>query len=193
MIEKLKQRLSEFGPIEEDFWKEVLAHHKLLNVKKDELLIRYNTASKDAYYILSGSFLVSQISESGTKKAIWFHFDDIFDVVASPDSYFKDGLTKYEVKALEDAVVVKLNKQRIDEWIKKYASFNNFFINKFVLDFLTIYEARSSLLTFTSLEFLKYTKEHFPFIFDRLPSYLIADFIGVTPEWYSKLQKKLDA
>lgn len=191
MLEKLKNRLEAFMPLEPAFWKEVLEYSKILTVKKNEILINYDSKSKDGYFILEGSFMVSQVQESGQSKAVWFHFDEIFDFMATPDSYFMDTPTKYELKALEDSKVVKLNKQRVDSWVQTYSCFNQIYIQSIITDFVTIYEARSSLLSLSALDFLKYTKENFPFIFEKLPSYYIADFIGVTPEWYSKLQKKL--
>lgn len=191
MLDKLKNRIAKTVKIEDHIWEEVKKHHKVQEVKKNEILVRYNEMSKDVFFINSGAFKVYQITENGNRRAIWFHFADVFEFMACLDSYFMDEYTKYELVAIEDAVVIKFNKQRIDDWIKNHQSFNYFFVSNIIDDFVTIYEARSYLLSYSSIDFLKYTQQKFPFILNKLPDYHIADFIGVSPEWYSKLQKKL--
>ena len=191
MIQKLKAKFEENGPMDEAFWNELLEKHKIITVNKNEILVRFNSLSRDYYFILKGSFVSSQISESGAQKSIWFHFDEFFEFMGCPDSLFMDEPTKYQLKAMEDSMVLKLSKPVVDHWVKHNSYFNQLYLQNFVNDFVTIYEARSCLLTFTSLEFLKYTQEKFPYLLEKLPSYHIADFMGISPEWYSKLKKKL--
>ncbi|MEL6190537.1 MAG: Crp/Fnr family transcriptional regulator [Bacteroidota bacterium] len=191
MLEKFRKKLLESGPVEDALWQEIQRQAKFLEVKKGEELVQYYSVSTDLFFVLKGSFVVSQITEQGDSKAVWFHFDDVFEYVGSPDSLFSGESTKYEIKALEDGKVIKFPKEVIDVWVKTYPSFNQIFIETIVHDFITIYDARSSLLTYSTLEFLQYTQEKFPFILEKLPAHYIADFLGITPEWYSKLKKKL--
>lgn len=194
MLERLRNFITtEFSKDQEEFWHEIQSQAKTESVSKNEILVRYYSKSQDVYFVESGSFVCSQISDSGKSTAIWFYFSDIFENVACVDSYFNGENTKYEIKALEDSTVTRFHKSTIDSWFNKYDAFKRFYVESIIQDFLTIFEARSSLLTFTSLEFLQYTKTRFPFIFDRLPAHMIADFMGITPEWYSKLQKKLES
>ncbi len=195
MIDKFRYRLNDITsstfPLEDAFWVEAEANYKLLTINKGEVLVRYNSLSQDLYYIVEGSFKCSQVLEDGQSKAIWFHFKEQFDFMACPDSFFTDEFTKYELEAIEDAVLMKFSKQLIYSWILRFRGFNYLFIHGIISDFVTIYEARSSLLALSSLDFLRYSKEKFPILFEKLPAYYVAEFMGVSPEWYSKLQKKL--
>lgn len=191
MLNRLREKLEEIEAHPETFWDEMNEHHKILRTQKKDILIRYNTICKDIHLILEGSFVCYQISESGVKKAVWFFFEDHFTCAASPDSFFTGVPTKYEIEALEPSIVVKLPQDIIDSWVLKFPSFNRLFIKNIIKDFVTIYEARSCLLTYNSEEFLNYVSQKFPFLLDKLPAYLIADFMGISPEWYSKLKKKL--
>ncbi len=191
MFEKVKETIERVAPIETGLWEDIRRRGKVIPVQKNEILIRYGSKCRETYYIVEGSFVKSQISESGVSKAVWFHFDDYFEFLATADSFFADEHTKYEIKALEDSVVIKFSKQMIDEWVEAYTCFNQFYRHYIIQDFITIFEARSCLLTYSSVEFLQYCQKRFPFLFLKLPGHYIADFIGVTPEWYSKLQRKV--
>lgn len=193
MLDKIRQKIEQVMQIEELFWEEFLEHHKVIQVRKNEVLVRHSTISQDVYIIVEGSFVCSQILEDGTSKAIWCYFDEQFEVMSCLDSYFMGEQTKYELKALENSTLAKLSKNTVDNWVNKYAFFSRFYIQDVIQNFITIYEARSSLLSMSSLDFLRYSRDKFPIMFERLPSYYIADLMRITPEWYSKLQKKLDS
>lgn len=191
MINQLKAQLEVYHELDKGFWGEVLDHHKIIQVQKDDIVIRYNSICKDVYFLVQGSVKCSQILEDGGSKAVWFHFDDIFEAVVAPDSFYDEEPTKYEFRALEKSTLIKIKKEWLNHWVATYKCFNYIFVHNIVRDFVSIYEARSCLLSLSSLDFLKYTRRKFPFIFEKLPAYLIADFMGVTPEWYSKLNRKV--
>ncbi|MEM6767146.1 MAG: Crp/Fnr family transcriptional regulator [Bacteroidota bacterium] len=191
MLEQLRQTLTALTPIDDRLWEDIEKNAKPLEVSKGETLIQFSTVCTDLFYIAKGSFVVSQITEKGESRAVWFHFEDAFEYMTSPDSFFIEESTKYEMKAMEASQVIKFSKEVVQGWVSSYPSFNRLFLDFIIRDFVIIYEARSSLLTLSTLEFLQYTQEKFPFIIQRLPSHYIADFLGITPEWYSKLKKKL--
>lgn len=192
MFQRLKEKVNAIATLEEGLWADIQAQAKIIEVEKHELLVRYGDKSKDVFFVAEGSFACSQVSESGKSTAIWFYFDDVFEFMATVDSLYNDEPTKYELKALKDSVVIKLPIAAVHHWADTSIAFGQLHRERIVMDFITVFEARSCLLTFTSLEFLGYIREKFPFIFEKLPGHYIADFMGITPEWYSKLQKKLD-
>ncbi len=187
----LKEQIEKIGPLADNLWEEIQTYAEISQVRKNEILVPYQSLNKYVFKVISGSFMCSQISESGTKKAVWFHFDDESDIMSSQDSYFNNEPTKYEFKALEDSEVFSIHKTHTDRWIETYEVFNRFYLKNIINDFIIVYEARSCLLTYTSTEFLLYIQKKFPTIFEKIPDRYIADFMGVTPEWYSKLRKKL--
>jgi len=51
---------------------------------------------------------------------------------------------------------------------------------------------RGVFLTNSVEEFVIYLKENHPLFFLRVKDYYLAQFIGISPEWFSKLKKKLN-
>ncbi|MEM1321898.1 MAG: Crp/Fnr family transcriptional regulator [Bacteroidota bacterium] len=161
-----------------------------MSTRKDEVLIPSGSVNKYSYFVASGSLATTMITESGESRAVWFHFDNKFRVALCPDSYFLDEPTQYEMRALEDTRLIRFHKQNIDAWAAKYPAFNQLYFKDLANISTIIQDLRSYKLSHTPLQFLTYINNKYPVFSQRLSSKHMAHFLGVSPEWYSKLKKK---
>ncbi|WP_394746723.1 Crp/Fnr family transcriptional regulator [Spongiimicrobium salis] len=190
MIEKLLEKMKEIIPVSDELWKDVQKHTKIMYLKRGEVLIPYSQVDTNAYLVVQGSFDASLISLDGSRKTIWFYFDGLFDSIVCMDSYFLNQPTKYEITALEDAIVFKVSKQEVDVLVEKYPAMNEFYRTDIIANFIKVDEIRNHMIAYTPKEFLAYLRTHYPEIFLRIPAKNIAHFMGITPEWYSKIQRE---
>ena len=187
--DQLKRRLERSVTVSDELWDKVSRNVTLISLKKGQTVVPYGAVNRFAFFLASGSCICSQASTSGKTRVVWFYFDDLFEFFSTPDSYFEQEPTKYEIKALQDAEVIKIHRDTIEELTGTDREFSKFVIEQIMFDFMAVFEARSCLLTFTSAEFLAYTKKKYPLIFERMPDKYLADLMGVSAEWYSKLKK----
>ena len=193
MFYKLKSRIQQKGRVlSEEVWNEIEQHAEVLSLKKNEVLIEYGSRHKYVYFVAQGGFMTSLITENGKKRAVWFHLEEVFEMATCMDSYFLNEPTKYEVKAIEDSTVIRFNKPHVDLWVLKYPSFNQIYIADIIADYIAVNEMRAFKLAHAPLEFLDYINQKYPIIATRVSSKNMAHFLGVSPEWYSKLKKKIE-
>ena len=191
MFHKLKARVEQKGYyLSDSLWEEMQQRGEVREIKKHEVLVGYGARSKQAFFVAQGCFMTSMISESGDKRAVWFHMDELFEMAVCMDSYFLDEATKYEIKALEDSRIIQFNKETVDRWVLNYPEFNDLYISDIVSDFIAVNELRAFRLANPPLVFLNYIHTNYPLIKERVSSKNMAHFLGVTPEWYSKMKKK---
>ncbi len=191
MVHNLKDRIQNTVGMSNEMWEDISSKVFPLSVKKGKVLVEQGTCNKVVYFIVKGGFVSSFISEKGNKKASWFFLSNDFDFVSCSDSFFTNLPTSYELKAIEDSEVITLNKKDIDNWVEHYPLFNRFYREVIISRFLSIQNVRSVLLTNTVEDLVLYLKKNHPLFFLRVQDYYLAQFIGVSPEWYSKLKKKL--
>ncbi|MEM9000553.1 MAG: Crp/Fnr family transcriptional regulator [Bacteroidota bacterium] len=187
----MKSRIEEVAPVSEELWNEILLHAKIVDIEKGQKLVTCKSTLRRGYFIVSGSFESSIITTDGSSKTIWFYFDELFPVIVCMDSYFMGIPTMYQVTALEQSKVIVFEKEMIDAWVLKYPSFNEYYRSDLAKDFMIASEIRNHLVSRSSLDFLKYIHANYPILLSRTPSKNVAHFMGITPEWYSKLKRRI--
>lgn len=190
-MNRLKEAIGKEIKLSTRLWNKIEERSKSFKLNKGDVLVSFGSVNRFTFFLSSGSCICSQSTPSGKSRVIWFYFHDLFEFFGTPDSLFNGEPTKYELRAFDQCEVVKIHKDTIDELIETEPSFSTFFSKRILFDFITVFEARSYLITCTPSEFLAYVNEKYPQIIDRMPSKYIADFIGVTPEWYVKVKKTL--
>ncbi len=175
-----------------ELWEEMQMQSNVITLKKNEILVNVGSKQKYVYFIVSGSLAVYSFTNEGERKAIWFHFDDLFSMAAAPDSYYLNEPTKYEITALEKTCVIRFSKQSFDLWILKYPRFNKFYIEGITLGRVIVQEARVQRLISTPEQYYCYLSEKFPSMVSRISSKNMAHFLGLSPEWFSKLKRRMN-
>ncbi|MEM9000551.1 MAG: cyclic nucleotide-binding domain-containing protein [Bacteroidota bacterium] len=193
LIDKFKRTIELRTPVSDELWGRLKASASEICVKKNRVLIPYSSSLQKAYFLAKGSFECSLITTDGDRQTVWFFLDEVFDVVVCMDSYFLGEPTKYEVTALEDSIVYKFEKKVVDAIVLEYPEFNKFYREDIIDDYIKLNEIRNHMVAKSPEAFLRYLKDNYPAILNRAPSKNLAHFMGITPEWYSKLKKKLSS
>lgn len=191
MLQRLKEKIQSVIPVNDKLWNKIQSEWDEIHIRKGDKLVRYGELNKKIFFVSSGSLEISMILNDGSAKSVWFFLDEIFNVATTQDSAFLDEPTKYEITALEDCVLLRSDCRMLDETIKKYPQLYKFKSEDILHDFIIMNEIRNHIITLKPLDFLKYLSTHYPSIVERVPDKNIANFMGITPEWYSKLKKKL--
>jgi signal-transduction protein with cAMP-binding, CBS, and nucleotidyltransferase domain len=190
MIQCLREKLESIIPITDEMWYQIQSEWEEVRVKKGEKLVRYRELNKKIYFVLSGSLEISMILNDGSAKSVWFFLDEIFNVATTQDSAFMDEPTKYEITALEDSVLLRSDCNVLEETANLYPILHKFKAEDILYNFITMNEIRNHIIAQKPLDFLKYLQANYPSILRRIPNKNLANVMGITPEWYSKLKKK---
>jgi hypothetical protein len=105
------------------------------------------------------------------------------------DSFFSRKASSYELKAFQNSDILVFTRSVIEQMRQK--PFVAQFYDEMIIDaFQYENEFKSRLLTYNSKEFYQYLGKEFPEVVQTVPSKYIAEFIGISPEWLSKLRQK---
>lgn len=163
----------------------------VIEVAKNETLIRFQTDNKNMFFIVSGSFIRSIISSRGEEKTVMFHTADFLEFMKSYDTIYFHEKTNYEVKAAEKSIVIVFDY----DFLYRGAQLNHnllLYFTKRTEELLTTIDLfRNFQLGLTSEEYLAWLYDHYGFLFQQFPAKSIASFMGITPVWLSKLKAKL--
>lgn len=191
MIEHLREKLASVIPVSEALWSQVKEEWKEVHVQKGRKIVHFGDLNTKVFIVVSGSLEISLILSDGTSKSVWFFLDELFNVATTPDSAFLNTPTKYEITALEDTVLLQSDCSTLDKTAEKFPELYKFKAQGILHDSILMNEIRNHIITYKPLDFVKYLYDNYPIFVERIPSKHIANFMGITPEWYSKLKKKI--
>lgn len=171
---------------------QVLRHTTLLSVKSQTLLVRPGDVCSNVYFVLSGGFVCRYINEDlDIEKTINFYMPDLHPFMSCIDSFFSGTKTRCELRAISNATVLVIAKNDIEALA---ATDNNLF--KFYHAMVTTAlqeenDFKLKIIAYSSEQLYQYLITTFPSIIQRVPSRFIAEFMGISPEWLSKLKHKI--
>lgn len=189
MVEAFKNKIEKYVKVSDTFLEDLNQSCKPIVLKKNAVLVRHGGIYRKAFFIVEGSFKSSLLTPEGFLKTTWFYFDELFSIIPIKDSFLSGKATKYEITALEDSKVLELDMAAVNVWLHKFPEFNEFFRLDMITDFIMGEEIRTHLISYSKKDFLKYLRENYPIIITRTPSHALANFMGITPEWCSKLKR----
>lgn len=174
-------------PVEE--LKEFLDMITWRNVSKNDFVIRPGDMVKHTYYVEKGVLRMYVIDKVGKEHVVqfapegWFVTDRQCTYLNEPSEYF--------IQAIEDtqmALVPKDFLRRIMAVYPKIIEKNTFFLNRYIM----LYQRRITLLLSATAEerYLAFMQTHPNFI-NRVPLYMLASYLGITPESLSRVRNEL--
>lgn len=157
-------------------------------VKRKQYILQEGDICKYFTYVVEGCFKMYGIDNSGTEHNLVFAAED--DWISDMDSLHKERPSKLFIEAVEPTVVLQLSKG--DLWYL-YTNFPKFDRNFRVIIEDKYIELQNRLLqTFSASAQERYENflEQYPNLATRLPNTQIASYLGITPEFLSKIRNE---
>lgn len=157
--------------------------------KKGEFLIRPGDHCSNIFFIEKG--LVRQFTIDDNDKEHIIHFAPENWIVSDRSSAYFNQPTEFFIEALEDTEVFIMDEELINkasELSKTYREYNHRSLHNHIR---TMQKRINQLLSATAekryLEFVK----TYPSLYQRVPQWMIASYLGITPEGLSRVRKEL--
>lgn len=190
-LNQLKSYYQQIIPgLTEEMWANMEKKAIVQHYKKGDIYISPGEQENYVTFISKGGFRYFSVVDE--KEAICeFAFEN--DYLSEYESFLKRTPSKIYIQALEDSVTVKFHYTDVQECYAKYPlieKFGRLVAEKFLIDTI---DRLNSLLSSTPEERYNKLAEEKPQLLQRVPQYMIASFIGVTPEALSRIRRRLVA
>lgn len=164
----------------------VLIHKKL---RKHQYLIQEGDDVDYQYFVIKGCLKSYEIDRSGDEHVIQFAIEDWW--VSDFKAFFKGEKARFNIDCIEDSELVGIKKEDLEQLYLEIPQFERFFRIKLTAAYIALQERILSSLEKTSAERYLDFRTTYPNIEQRIPNYLIANYLGIKPESLSRLRKQL--
>jgi CRP-like cAMP-binding protein len=184
LIEHFKKSVH-IGESEEKLLKE---NFFLSEFKKKELILFKGEVSSHMRFIVKGCLKTYYLNEEGKEQIVhlgvegWWINDLYSYITKTPSQQF--------IEALEDGRMLKIHRDDLDKIFDKSQSIERFFRLKFQRAYVAYIDRTINSISKTAEERYNEFRQKYPEIEQRVPQYLLASYLGITPEFLSLLRKK---
>lgn len=180
-IEKVSTiHVSEAGLLESFF------EHK--KYKKKELLLTEGHRCYEKFFIIKGCVHLYYLRQNGTEQTIDFALEDWW---TSDFTAFQQGApAQFSIRAIENIEVLSITADRQQALFKQMPELHAYFHLVFQRAYAACQMRFRFLFEFSKEELYQHFLQHFPAFTQRVPQYLLASFLGFTPEYLSEIRKK---
>lgn len=184
ILEYTKQYVS-LTPEEEQFFVSVLRHKK---IRKRQYLIQAGDVCRFENFVIKGCL-----------RAFYVHHDEEHVVQFAVENWWTSDLSSFitgkeaslNIDALEDSEVWQISRDDMEQLYLRVPKFEHMFRILLQNAFVALQERTIQNLSMTAKErYLLFTAKY-PSLEQRIPQVHIASFLGMTPEFLSKIRKQL--
>jgi len=161
---------------------------KTSRVKKRQFIIQPGFVCHSRTYIVEGAFRVYYLDKDGKEHTVSIGVEDWF--VTDFHSYINQSPALNFAEALEDAVIFQMRYEDIEPLCKQIHNLSEYFRLTTEKAFAFSRRRVISNISKTAEERYDEYMAKYPHIAKRVPQYILASYLGISPEFLSKIRKQ---
>lgn len=186
-IEQLIEHFAQYIPlkeIEKDVLKERVMEKR---IKRRQFILQENDVCKYYTFIISGCFKMYGVDDSGSEHNIQFASEN--EWIADIGSFHSGKPSRLYIEAIEPSLVLQIEKSNLIYLYHHHPKFDRIFRVIIEEKFIELQNRVLQNISSTAEERYRTFMEQYPLLANRLPNTQIASYIGITPEFLSKIRR----
>ncbi|AZJ35881.1 Crp/Fnr family transcriptional regulator [Tenacibaculum singaporense] len=188
-LPNFKKYLIEKGGLSEDDYLQIQSFISLKNVSKSDFLLKEGDVCSHFFFVEKGLLRLYALNEEGKENILQFATENW--IVSDRGSVYFQEPSTYYIDAVEDTHVVMLDEgfiNKVSEINTDFRRKNEHLLQKHIRQ---LYKRISQLLGASAKRRYLDFVSMYPDIMLRVPQWMIASYLGITPESLSRVRKSL--
>ncbi|SDR11243.1 cAMP-binding domain of CRP or a regulatory subunit of cAMP-dependent protein kinases [Chryseobacterium soldanellicola] len=164
-------------------------HYEVKKIPKNQFILQYGEICRNIYFVEKGLLKMYSIDKNGKEHIIQFAPESW--LISDRSSLYFNEKSNYYIEAVEDSEILLLHPDFISKLIGEFPNSlekSDILIQKHIK---SLQDRINSLLAETAEErYMKFIKMY-PDLLLRVPQWMIASYLGITPESLSRVRKEL--
>lgn len=185
---RLLEHFNRFIETDSKDFQEIIHYFESRHLNKKEMVAEAGKLCNYNHFVLSGCLQMFFVDNKGIERTIQFAIENwwISDYLA----FHKRTQSNYYIQAVEETQILSISYENQEILLSRFPYLEKYFRIIYEIAYGAFLKKREYLFEFTKEENYFHFTEHFPEFAQRVPQYLIASFLGLTPEYVSKIRSK---
>jgi CRP-like cAMP-binding protein len=184
-----RAHLEKFIDINEEEFSAVLAFFEVKKVKKKENLLTEGQICKSHYFVLNGCLRKFFINGKGIEQTTEFAIENWW--ITDNLAYERNLPTEFYIQAVENSEILTIDSHQQEQLVIRHPKMERYFRFIYQRAYAASQIRIKYLYDFSKEEFYHHLCKTHPEFVQRIPQYLIASFLGFTPEYLSEIRNKI--
>ena len=188
MSTSLINHIKRFIDLDEHEEQKLLAGTQRQSVKKKEYLLKEGQVCKANYFVEKGCLRIFFIGDKGEEQTAYFAIENWW--ISDYTSLLSQSPTSFYIQAVEASEVIVFPYAHQEVLTKEIPQIERYFRIILQRAYGASQQRIKYLYSFSREEMYRHFLKHYPDFVNRIPQYMLASFLGFTPEYLSEIRKK---
>lgn len=161
---------------------------ELLTLKKKIFLLEPGKHCKGNYFVLTGLVRQYLITPKLTEQIVQFGLESWW--ITDQESLANKQPSNYYLQTIEASEVLLLTDKNLELLCAEIPRLESYFRIMMQRAFVAMQRRVNFMLNYTDEERYKYFAELYPAFMQRVPQYMLASYLGFTPQFLSRIRAK---
>lgn len=188
MCEIFKNHLQKFIDINEDEVVSILVFFQIKKFKKKENLLEEGHVCKSNYFVLNGCLRKFFINDKGIEQTTEFAIENWW--MTDNLAFERNIPTAFYIQAVENSEILIIDSESQEKLLIEFPKMERYFRFIYQRAYAATQIRIKYLYDFSKEDFYHHLCKGQPEFVQRIPQYLIASYLGFTPEYLSEIRNK---
>lgn len=188
MQEAIQNYFNRYLPFSDQETQLFCSYLQLKTFQKKDHLLEEGQICRNQFFILEGLVRHFYIDDKGHEQTTQFGIENWW--VTNMESFLKQRPSQLSIQAIEKTTALLLTKNDLEQLYVKLPKLERIF-RVITENMLIAIQRRNAFHWYMKSEDkYKMVSDHLPDFLQRVPQYMVASYLGMTPEHYSAVRKK---
>lgn len=188
MTEIFFTHLNKFAKISEEEFTEIITYFEVQNFDKKAVLMQAGNLCNNHYFVLSGCLQMYFSTEKGVEQTLQFAIENWW--LTDNLAYRQQRKTEFTIQAVENSEVLCIDFHKQELLLKNFPKLEKYFRSVFEKACGAAQMRIKYIFDFSKEEMYFTFRDHYPEFMQRVPQYIIASYLGLTPEYLSEIKSR---
>lgn len=188
-MDPFKAHLNKFITVTDEEYTSIVSFFQVLEVKKKQNLMLEGEICRNMYFVVKGCLRKFFINEKGVENTTQFAIENWW--ITDTFAYERQLQTDFNIQAVEDSAILVIDFKNQELLFAKHPAMERYFRIIYQRAYAASERKLRYLSEFSREELYVHFSTMYPWFIQRIPQYLVASFLGFTPEYLSEIKAKL--
>ncbi|MEO5594033.1 MAG: Crp/Fnr family transcriptional regulator [Chitinophagaceae bacterium] len=166
----------------------LLGYTRQLEIKKKTFLLKEGQVCKTSFFVEKGCLRLFFINEKGAEQTAQFAIENWW--LADYASFCSGAPSQFFIQAVENSKITMFEKLSQDELYAKLPQLERYFRHILEKSYGAAQWRIKYIFSLSKEDQYRHFISSYPEFVQRIPQYMLASFLGLTPEYLSEIRKK---